>query len=95
MLSVKLSARVISLVSRLNLRASSEAVTCCGIFDSPSLFQHQRAEPTIFALIVLYVMRWGLGHAFVRVHHIRVHHGTCSEEREAARAVKDIRYEQK
>jgi hypothetical protein len=35
------------------LRASSERIGGRRIFNSPALLQHQRAQPTIFALIVL------------------------------------------
>jgi hypothetical protein len=36
-----------------SLRASSERIGGRRIFNSPALLQHQRAQPTILALIVL------------------------------------------
>ena len=75
---------------RGHLRAGGEGVTCCRVLDPPALLQHQCAQPTVFALVVLDVVLRSLGHTFVGVHHVCVHHSTCAEEREAARAGKCI-----
>ena len=75
-----------------HLRAGGEGVTCCRVLNPPALLQHQCAQPTVFALVVLDVVLRSLGHTFVGVHHIRVHHCTCTEEREAARAVKGVQF---
>ena len=73
-----------------HLRAGGEGVTCCRVLNPPALFQHQCAQPTVFALVVLDVVLRSLGDTFVGVHHVRVHHSTCAEEGEAARAGKCV-----
>ena len=73
-----------------HLRARGEGVTRCRVFHPPALLQHKCAQPTVFALVVLDVVLRSLGHTFVGVHHVRVHHSTCAEEREAARAGKGV-----
>ena len=73
-----------------HLRAGGEGVTCCRVLDPPALLQHQCAQPTVFTLVVLDVVLRSLGHTFVGVHHVCVHHSTCAEEGEAARAGKCI-----
>ena len=73
-----------------HLRASSEGVACCRVLNPPALLQHQCAQPTVFTLVVLDVVLWSLGHTFVGVHHVCVHHSTCPEEREAAGAGKVV-----
>ena len=73
-----------------HLRAGGEGVTCCRVLNPPALLQHQCAQPTVFALVVLDMVLRSLGDTFVGVHHVRVHNSTCAEEREAARAGKGV-----
>ena len=73
-----------------HLGAGGEGVACSRVLNPPALLQHQCAQPTVFTLVVLDVVLWSLGHTFVGVHHVCVHHSTCAEEREAARADKGV-----
>ena len=73
-----------------HLGACGEGVACSRVLNPPALLQHQCAQPTVFALVVLDVVLRSLGYAFVGVHNVCVHHSTCAEEREAARAGKGV-----
>ena len=72
-----------------DLWAGCEGVTCRGVLHPPALLQEERAQPPVLALVVLHEVLGLVGHRGVRLHHVVVHHGAASEEREAARTAED------